>query len=246
MDKKFLIFNWKNYLIRKKEADKLIPLYLKLKKDPRFKVVLAPPLSWLGLYPEFERASQDVSLYSFKDLVGEVPAINLKNLGVKYTIIGHSSRRIKLKESDEQINQKIKIALASGLYPVFCLGENRAQRKKGLTAAVLKNQLKKGLKDIKPLLLSKIIFVYEPVWAIYPQAPDTPRDALEMVLYLLKTISQMYGFHQPQILYGGSVNGKNINDFLAFKEIKGALIGYAGTKEQELEKIIEALHYGKH
>lgn len=240
MTKKLLIFNWKNYLTSCRRADELVPLYLKLKRKNQFKIILAPPHPWLSRYLDFERASQDVSPFYSKEIIGEVLPIILKDLGVNYAIIGHSSRRINLKETDQLINQKLKNCLAAGLKPIFCLGENASQRKKNLTHQVLREQLNEGLKGIKISLVKQIIFVYEPVWAIYPQKPDTVSDAKEMINYLAELIFKLYKI-RPLILYGGSVNHKNIAEFLAQKEINGLLIGYAGTNKIELEKIIKSL-----
>ncbi len=178
---------------------------------------------------------------------GEVSVKELKTLGVKYVILGHSERRIKMGETDEMVNKKVRAALAAGIKPILCVGENLAVRKKGIAAAkkFVKNQLQKDLKNLglrAYALMPRLIIAYEPVWAISTNKnakSDTPEDAAEMIKFIKQVLAPKAYVLAPKVLYGGSVSAKTIGGFLKQKEIDGFLVGGASLRPQEFGRIIK-------
>jgi len=163
---------------------------------------------------------------------GEISPIMLKNLGAEYVIIGHSERRNYLDETDEMINKKIKAALETGLKVILCVGE---PDKSMFAKDFVKDQLEKDLKNIH----NASIIAYEPVWAISAEngKSDAPDDALEMIKFIKQLLNTKYKLQNTRVVYGGSVDSKNIQNFLKYEEIDGALVGGASLKKDEVEKI---------
>tara|TARA_B100001540_G_scaffold77018_1_gene69444 strand:- start:326 stop:910 length:585 start_codon:yes stop_codon:yes gene_type:complete len=162
---------------------------------------------------------------------GQVNSRMLKSVGAKYVILGHSENR-KAGENDNLINLKIKSAIKVGLKVIFCVGETLKEKKNKKTTQVLKKQIEKGLQSIKNK--SKIIIAYEPVWSIGTGLIPKSEDLIKSVLF----IRNRFGKKSPKILYGGSVNGDNINQLKNIKSIDGFLIGGAS---QDPKKIIDII-----
>ncbi len=239
--KKLLVANWKMNPATEREAVVLA------RASDRKNVVICPPLVYVssvkGQVSKAKVGAQDVFCEEKGAYTGEISPAMLKNLGVKYVIIGHSERRKWLHETDEMINKKIKAALKAGLKVILCVGEPWPVRKKGLAAAkqFVKAQLKKDLKFLHSnsyILNSRLIVAYEPIWAIGTGRADKPADAVEMSKFIKNLL-------RVPVLYGGSVDGKNAENFLKYKEINGALVGGASLKAGEFNKIIKiASKYG--
>lgn len=257
--KKILIFNWKMAPLSLKKAKKLFNSILNSQSYIlNSEIVVAPPSVYLpilssvmGRRSSVKLASQDVFWENPSAgggaYTGEISPTMLKNLGVEYVLIGHSERRKYLNETDEMINKKVLAALKAGLKVVLCVGEpERAisdKRQATRTAKkYVKNQLEKDLKNISSMshvsLSKSLIVAYEPIWAINTNHSDTPQDALEMIKYIKNILNSLFKIHNSKILYGGSINGKNIGDFLKHPEIDGALIGHASLKAGEVKKIV--------
>jgi triosephosphate isomerase len=139
------------------------------------------------------------------------------------------------------INKKIKSALKDGLRPILCVGEPLATRQKGVPAARahIKNQLKKDLAGVAGVgARASVIIAYEPLWAIGTGRNDKPEDAVEMARFIKSAGS----FPLVSLfLYGGSVNSKNIADYVQYKEIDGALVGGASLRATEFKKMIKKI-----
>ncbi len=154
----------------------------------------------------------------------------LKSVGAKYIIIGHSENR-QAGETDKLINLKIKSALKSGLNVIFCIGESLKAKRKKITKSVLNKQIKAGLKNIKNN--KKIIIAYEPVWSIgtgiIPKSDD-----LSKTISFIKKEKKNY-----KVLYGGSVNPKNINQLKSINNIDGYLIGGSSQDPKKFIDIIK-------
>ncbi len=174
---------------------------------------------------------------------GEISASMLKSVGCTYVILGHSERRTIFKESDEFINAKIKKALASGLLPIFCIGETLEERESGVTFDVIKKQVVGGLSGISTEDMAKIIIAYEPVWAIGTGKTATPDQAQEVHAFIRKLVGELYNASIAEgiiIQYGGSVKPDNAKELLHMPDIDGALVGGACLKADSFAKIIEA------
>jgi triosephosphate isomerase len=234
MKNKLIIFNWKMGPSSAKEAERLFKIIL------NSKVVVAPPFIYLSNLKtrNLKFGAQNCFWENSGAYTGEISPKMLKNLGVEYVIIGHSERRYYMRETDEMINKKVKAALKAGLKVVLCVGET----KKGLNKA--ENYVRKQLqRDFKKLSFnSRVIIAYEPVWSISTSGTGKvcpPEYALKMIKFIKKLLATNYKPQTTKVLYGGSVDGKNIKKFVKYLEIDGALVGGASLKPQEVKKIIK-------
>lgn len=172
---------------------------------------------------------------------GDISTAMLCDAGCTHVIIGHSERRHDCGETDEQINKKVKAALAAGLTPIFCVGEMLAEREKGETEKVLERQFTVGLAGLTPADFSRIILAYEPVWAIGTGRTATPEMAVEAHRYLRGLAGQVFGEAEAdgvRILYGGSVKPDNVGGLMAQEEIDGALVGGASLKADSFAALV--------
>ena len=173
---------------------------------------------------------------------GEVSADMLKDLGVKYVIIGHSERRA-MGETDADVNAKVLAALNAGLTPIMCCGESLEQRQSGITTEWITMQIKLGLAGVPEDKIRKVIIAYEPIWAIGTGLTATPEQAEEVCENIRTVVRKLYSSKNARaisILYGGSMNDKNAFELLAQPDIDGGLIGGASLVPEKFVKIIEA------
>ena len=174
---------------------------------------------------------------------GEVSADMLKDLGVKYVIIGHSERRQMFGETDFSVNKKVIAALEAGLSPIICVGETLEQRELGITMELIALQVKSALAGVPAEKLRKCVIAYEPVWAIGTGRTATPEQAEEVCEHIRSIVRKLFGSKNARattILYGGSMNEKNAFELLAQPDIDGGLIGGASLVPEKFVKIIEA------
>ena len=174
---------------------------------------------------------------------GEVSADMLKDLGVKYVIIGHSERRQYFGETDITVNKKVHAALEAGLHPIVCVGESLEQRELGVTMDLISLQVKSALAGVSAEKLRKCVIAYEPVWAIGTGRTATPEQAGAVCTFIRATIRHMYGARIARsitIQYGGSMNPGNAAELLAQPDIDGGLIGGAALKPDQFVAIINA------
>ena len=168
---------------------------------------------------------------------GEVSAKMVKDLDVKYAIIGHSERRQYFLETDSQVNAKINNTIIAGLCPVVCIGETLEQREAGETSDILKKQLMSACNNIDRKL-DKFIVAYEPVWAIgtgKSASLEQVKDTHKFIDSILKTL---FDGNIP-ILYGGSVNAENASEMYDIKNVDGFLIGGASLESNSFCQIIK-------
>jgi len=171
---------------------------------------------------------------------GEISANSLVDMGVHFTLIGHSERRAIYKESDELLNQKTLHALETGLTVIFCVGESLDEREAGNTWNVVKSQLDLGLKDITSAQREKLMIAYEPVWAIGTGKVATPEQAQEVHAQIRGHLKEILpGESNIPLLYGGSVKPANAMELLSQADIDGALVGGASLKG---DSFIELCH----
>jgi triosephosphate isomerase (TIM) len=174
---------------------------------------------------------------------GEVSASMLTGL-CEYVIIGHSERRQYFGETDESVNKKVKVALAHGLKPIVCVGENLRQYEANETGAVVSSQIKSGLIGLTVEQLKSIVIAYEPIWAIGTGKAATGAGANSVVSINIRgPLSELFGESIAQatrVQYGGSVTPGNIAEFMTMPEIDGALVGGASLKATDFAEIIKA------
>lgn len=173
---------------------------------------------------------------------GEISASMLLDVGCSYVVIGHSERRQYFGETNESVNKKIHAALSHGLTPIFCMGETLEEREHGQTIGKVESQILEGLKDIDADDSKKVIFAYEPIWAIGTGLTATPEQAEEVHLFIRNILAEKYGNDVSAcaiILYGGSVKPDNTFSLLSEKDINGALVGGASLKADSFAEIIK-------
>jgi triosephosphate isomerase (TIM) len=174
---------------------------------------------------------------------GEISPPMLKSIRVEYIVIGHSERRQYCHETDEQVNLKLQAARKYDLKPIVCVGEPLEVREAGTTTEFVSKQVKQAYLNIDLDQALKTIIAYEPIWAIGTGKTATPQQANETIIEIRKVISELYGqaaADQVRILYGGSVNTKNVEDLLSMSDIDGALVGGASLDSQSYLTLVEA------
>ena len=174
---------------------------------------------------------------------GEVSANMLTNIGTNNILIVHIERRKYFNETDESVNKKLKTAHAHELIPTVCVGESLETREAGETNAFVKNQVVKAFDGISETDALKTIIAYEPIWAIGTGRTATPKDANDTIKSIRSNLVELYGkkvAEEIRILYGGSVNPKNIKDLLNESDIDGALVGGASLDPQSYLQLVEA------
>ena len=171
---------------------------------------------------------------------GEISPLMLAEM-CQYVILGHSERRAYFGETDEQVNRKVKAALAHGLAPIVCVGETEAQYDAGETEEVVSAQVRRSLADLTPDQVATLIIAYEPVWAIGTGKAATPAGAGSVIgLTIRGTLADLHGEAIAQavrVQYGGSVNPANVAEFMAHPDIDGALVGGASLKPDFVELV---------
>ncbi len=174
---------------------------------------------------------------------GEISADMLKDLGVKYVIIGHSERRQYFGETDFTVNKKVIAALEAGLRPIICVGESLEQRELGVTMDLISLQLKSALAGVPAEKVRKCVIAYEPIWAIGTGKTATAEQAAEVCTFIRTTVRHLYGARIARSLtiqYGGSMKASNAAELLSQPDIDGGLIGGAALKPAEFVEIINA------
>ena len=174
---------------------------------------------------------------------GEVSAPMLRDLGVKYVIIGHSERRQYFGETDELVNRKVHAALAVGLRAIVCVGESLLQREAGITEELVTLQVKAALAGVSPEKVRHLVIAYEPIWAIGTGKTATIEQAGEVCSVIRAVVRKLYGARVARavtIQYGGSMNAQNAAALLAQPDIDGGLIGGASLKIADFTAIVNA------
>lgn len=169
---------------------------------------------------------------------GEISANMLNDFGCDLVILGHSERRQYFHEDDEMINLKLKKALETGITPILCFGETLEEREGGLTHTIIERQLTGALSDIDEEDLGRIIFAYEPVWAIGTGVSAKPEEAEEICAFAKTLLKEQFMLSDCIMLYGGSLKPSNAQEILSKKSINGGLIGGACLNVNDFEQLI--------
>jgi triosephosphate isomerase len=184
--------------------------------------------------------AQDLSPEASGAYTGDISGLMLNKLGCSYVVVGHSERRAIHSESDEIVNRKIKAALANEITPIFCIGEELAIREAGNHVEHVLSQVRNGLKSFHKPDLKKIVFAYEPVWAIGTGKTASAEDAQEVCAAIRVELAK---FGSPEIaeaariLYGGSVKSSNIVEIMKQADVDGVLVGGASLDAEEFARI---------
>jgi len=246
MRKAIIAGNWKmNNTIQ--EAIDLVKELKPLVKDANCDVIVCP--TFLSLPAVIEECkdsnimvgAQNMHFEESGAFTGEVSPLMLKELGVKFVIIGHSERRQYFNETDETINKKIKTAFEHKITPILCVGESLQQRELGITEEILGAQIKQDLIGIKKEQVENMVIAYEPIWAIGTGKTATADDANNTIGFIRDIIGKLYGedvADKVRIQYGGSVKPSTIKEQMLKEHIDGGLIGGASLKASDFAAIV--------
>lgn len=186
---------------------------------------------------------QNMYYEDFGAYTGEISANMINDFDAKLVILGHSERRTYFHETDEDINLKVKKALEEGLTPVLCFGETKSERENGEEKSVVKTQVLADIDGLSKDDVKKIIFAYEPVWAIGTGLTATSEQAEEMIKFTKEVLFEKVGLKADEIicLYGGSMKGSNAKELLNMPSIDGGLIGGACLKVASFKEIFDII-----
>ena len=235
----YFIANWKMFgtLNSLNSLHKVVKFFKTFKKNKALKIIYCPPNTLIRpMYKKLKNSHLIVGAQNchknetFGALTGYVNSYMLKNVGAKYVIIGHSENR-RAGETNKLINLKIKSALKSRLKVILCIGETLQEKRKKVTKQILKKQIRLGLNKIKNR--SDILIAYEPVWSIGTGLIPKSNELYETINFIKKN------YKKYKVLYGGSVNPKNINQLKLINNIDGYLIGGASQNSNKFIDIIK-------
>ena len=241
---RYFVANWKMFGNIKtiKSINKVIRIS-KLRKFRRAKIIYCPPYTLIDSFiKKLKKTNINVGAQNCHQsnldgpFTGSINSKMIKNLGCKYVIIGHSENRIN-GDSDKIINIKIKSCLSNNLKVFFCIGENLKQKRDKKTKMILLNQITKGLSKIKNI--KNLFIAYEPVWSIGTGSILKNSELTENILYIKKLIKKKFKNKDIKILYGGSVNPRNIKNLSEIDQIDGFLIGGASQNSNKFIDIIK-------
>jgi triosephosphate isomerase (TIM) len=239
--------NWKMYKAIGEAVEFIEQLRPLVAQSRHCDVVVAPPFTALAAVSEAARGSniavsaQDCHWEQEGAHTGDVSPRMVVDAGCSHVIIGHSERRHDHGETDEQVNRKVKAALAAGLVPIVCVGETLAEREGGKTRDVLHHEFQSGFAGLTAPEFSRIMVAYEPFWAIGTGRTATPEIAGQSHAFLRQLASGCFGSGVAdglRILYGGSVNPDNVGALMAQEEIDGALVGGASLRADSFVAIV--------
>jgi len=205
--------------------------------------IICPSSLYIPYFIEngFKVGVQNISEYGQGAYTGEISVTQANSMNIKYSLIGHSERRIKFNENDSVINNKLRKTVSNNLNAILCIGETFEEKKQLLTKDVLKKQIINDLNEVDEFYLKNIIIAYEPVWAIGTGKVPSLEDIKEIIKYIKEVVNETYGFI-PKVLYGGSINENNINDLNTIDIVDGFLVGGACLVPDKFIKIIETIN----
>ena len=235
----YFIANWKMFggLNSLNSLHKVNKFFKNFKKNKSTKIIYCPPNTLIRpMTKKLKNSRIEVGSQNcheednYGPFTGSVNSKMLKNVGAKYVIIGHSENR-QSGETDKLINLKIKSALKSDLKVIFCIGETLQQKRKKITYKILNKQISLGLNKIRKY--NQVLIAYEPVWSIGSGLIPKSNELLKTINFIKKKI------RNSKVLYGGSVNPKNISELKTIDNIDGFLIGGASQDPKKFIDIIK-------
>jgi triosephosphate isomerase (TIM) len=250
MRKKIVAANWKMNMTQAEAGRFVESLLLDLGDISDVEVVIIPPFTAIAKVTESLGKAQNIkvgaqNMYWERSgaFTGEISAALLRDLFVRYVVLGHSERRALFGETDEIVNRKVRAALESTLRPIVCVGETLAQRDKGNVEKILSIQLRGSLAELTETELQETVIAYEPVWAIGTGRNATPEQAQQAHSFIRGTLGEMFDkttAEHVRIQYGGSVKPDNARELMDQPDIDGALVGGASLDPLSFAQIVEA------
>lgn len=249
MNKKIVIGNWKLHLNVPESTILIEKLKKELKGTKKVEVVVCP--SFIDIYPasielgkgNIALGAQDLFYESEGAFTGEVSPYALSHF-VKYSIIGHSERRIYFNETDKTVAKKAEAAFANDILPIICVGETLHENRDGLSKVVVMNQVETALSHLTSEEVGQCVIAYEPVWAISTSGglECKPADAEKMICNIRNLVKALYGENAAEsvrVIYGGSVNSTTVKPFAKLDKIDGFLVGSASVDPKEFSLVVK-------
>ena len=242
---KYFIGNWKMFGVPKSIniIKKINLFHLKDKNRKKYRIIITPPYILLQTFSKYFKNKKILigsqNCYQKDHFSSNTAAISpymLKRVGAKCTLVGHSDNRSE-GDTNQMLKNKVNFALKNNLKVVFCVGENKIEKKNKKTFSVLKKQIKKVLE--KKFNKDNIIVAYEPIWSIGTGKIPTKNELQETIIYIKKILKQVFKKKNLTVLYGGSVDGNSVKIFKDIKEIDGFLIGGASKSSKKFIDIIK-------
>ena len=242
---RYFIGNWKMFGVPKSVniLNKINSFHSKDKNRNKYRVIITPPYTLIESYAKYFK-NKKISIGSqncyqkeqFSSNTAAVSPFMLRSVGAKYTLVGHSDNRGE-GDTDLMLKDKVKYALKNNLKVVFCIGEDKFEKKKKKTLSVLKRQLTKVLE--KNFNKNNIIVAYEPIWSIGTGKIPTASELKKTTIHIKNVLENIFKKNSPAVLYGGSVDESNVKMFKEIKEIDGFLIGGASKSSKKFIDIIK-------
>ncbi|MDR1572974.1 MAG: triose-phosphate isomerase [Clostridiales Family XIII bacterium] len=246
MRRKIIAGNWKMHKTTA-EALAFAMSFKELRRNADAEVCICAPFTQLAALKEafvgtgVKLGAQNVHFEEKGAYTGEISAAMLREIGVDYTIVGHSERREYFAETDESVNKKLHKLYEHGILPILCVGENLTQRDAGEAEAIVGAQIEKDLAGLGPTQVKLLVIAYEPIWAIGTGRTATSAQAQEMCAFIRQTVARLYdadAADRLRVQYGGSVKPENAAEILNKPDADGALVGGASLNPEDFVKIV--------
>ena len=249
MRKKIVAANWKMNITQAEAASFVETLLREIGDVSDVEVVIVPPFTAIAKVSEALGSSETIKIGAQNmywerggAFTGEISAAMLRDLFVRYVVLGHSERRQLLGETDEIVNRKVHAALEASLRPIVCIGETLEQRESGNVETVLSQQLRRSLSGVGARELNETVVAYEPVWAIGTGRTASPEQAQEAHAFIRRTLGEISDHATAakiRIQYGGSVKPDNARTLMSQPDIDGALVGGASLDPRSFAQIVQ-------
>src|SRR6202165_1145142 len=250
MRKKIVAANWKMNMTQAESAAFIKSLLLEIGDMADVEVVIIPPFTAITKVTESLGKSQNIKVGAQNmhwersgPFTGEISAALLRDLFVRYVVLGHSERRALFCETDEIVNRKVRAAHGATFGPIVCVGETLEQRDRGNVEKVLSIQLRGSLAGLSAKELGETVIAYEPIWAIGTGRNATPQQAQDAHDFIRKTLGEMSDeatADRMRIQYGGSVKPDNARELMSQTDIDGAFVGGASLDPRSFAQIVNA------
>ena len=254
MRKKIVAANWKMNMTVGESMAFMDTFLHELGADNSVEVVIVPPFTALAKVSEILSVGQQAKLGAQNmhwekagAFTGEISAPMLRELYVRYVVLGHSERRTLFGETDEIVNKKTRAAIDAALRPIVCIGETLSERDAGKVEEILDRQIKGSLAGVTARELADVVVAYEPVWAIGTGRTASPQQAQDAHAFIRSKLAELWdsaSAEKVRIQYGGSVKPQNAAELMGQADIDGALVGGASLDPRGFAEIVKAATRG--